>query len=170
MNATRVTSPTEEIKPGADTVVFLNGIPSVSFLSLGQTSTMIMGCGFCCHVNSPPVLYLLPLVTGWFSFLPQARWGPSRWSPDMVIDQQQSGRDRRSGQNTQPLRHTTHAHTHAHAYTPPKNIPRNKQRLFILTLKSGLKMTKEILPEGMRSFVSSTVSLVQMTTCWHKAE
>lgn len=76
-----------------------------------KTLEMTMGCGFCCCVSSLPVLYFLLLVTGWFSFLLQGQLAQSRWSPDTVIDQQQSGRARRSVQNTQSFRRRADALT-----------------------------------------------------------
>lgn len=92
-----------------------------------------MGCGYCCQDNSLPVFYFLPSVTGWFSFLLQGRLGP-----DMVIDQQPSGRDQRAVQKAQRLRCTTHACTHARSLTVPERIPPTKPCFVIHAIKSFL--------------------------------
>lgn len=98
----------------------------------GKTLEMTMGCGFCCCVSSLPALYfLLLLVTGWFSFLLQGQLAQSRWSPDTVIDQQQSGRDRRSVQNTQSFRRRAHASTPALHLHSAKEYPPEQATVFL---------------------------------------
>lgn len=122
----------EKRRAGADTVVFLNGMPSASFFTSGvKCWRWQWDVAFVVALARFLRFIFFLLVTGWFSFLLQGRLAQSRWSPDTVIDQQQSGRDRRAVQNTQSFRRRAHARTPALHLHSAKEYPPEQATVFL---------------------------------------